>query len=111
MQCGIYKIPKLAIKPHGNMSKKQVILHKSDIFKIISQTDFCDICDYIVHMREYHGLSPYKKDIRPAEFGNGLGEKKMNHFSIRTKKQISENYRYYVVNKHKWFLSKITHGV
>jgi hypothetical protein len=56
-------------------------------------------------------LSPYKKDIKPAKFGNGLGELKMNHFSIRKQKVISENYRYFIINKKKWMLSRIKYGV
>ena len=93
------------------MNTRQVILPQSDIVKLFDEKKFDDINEYIVHMKSFHGLSPYKKDIKPAKFGNGLGELKMNHFSIRKRKVISENYRYFIINKKKWMLSRIKYGV
>ena len=61
-------------------------------------------------MRDLHGLCPYKKDIKPSSFG-GIGENKMNHFSLREGKVITENYRYYIVNKRKYMLTKINYGI
>lgn len=92
------------------MSTIQVILHIDTIKEILSETKLNDIDDYITHMRVKHGLCPYKKDIRPSAFA-GIGEDKMNHFSIRKRKEITENYRYYIVNKRKYMLSKISHGI
>ena len=92
------------------MSTRQVILHVDKIKEILSETQLSNIDAYITHMRVNHGLSPYKKDIKPSAFA-GIGETKMNHFSIRKRKEITENYRYYIVNKRKYMLSKISHGI
>ena len=92
------------------MSTIQVILHIDTIKEILSETKLNDIDDYITHMRVNHGLSPYKKDIKPSAFA-GIGETKMNHFSLREGKEITENYRYYIVNKRKYMLTKISHGI
>jgi len=111
MRFGIYKIPKPVIKQLGDMNTRQVILDKQNVIKILLEMNFNEIDDYINYMRSFHGLSPYKKDIKPATFTNGLGERKMNHYSIRNGKEISENYRYYIINKRKWMLCKIKHGI
>jgi hypothetical protein len=93
------------------MSTRQVILHIDIIKEILSETKFNKIDDYIKHMRVHHGLCPYKKDIKPSQF-YGVGEEiKMNHFSIRKGEEISENYRFYVVNKRKYMLAKINYGI
>jgi hypothetical protein len=89
------------------MSTKQVIIHKEDVIKILEDANFKEIEDYTFHMKDCYGLSPYKKDIKPATFTNGLGERKMNHYSIRNGKEISENYRYYIINKRKWMLCEL----
>lgn len=93
------------------MSVRRVILCKDDVIKILSEMNFNEIDDYIEYMRIFHGLAPYKKDIKRAIFTNGIGERKMNHYSIRNGKEISDNYRYYIINKRKWMLCKIKHGV
>ena len=111
MPFGTFKITKQDIKQLGEMSTRQVILSKEDVIKILSEMNFNEIDDYIEYMRSFHGLAPYKKDIKPALFSNGLGERKMNHYSIRNGKEISENYRYYIINKKKWMLCKIKHGI
>lgn len=110
MQLGIYKITKLVIKPCGDMSTRQVILHVDKIKEILLETQINNIDDYLTHMRVKHGLSPYKKDIKPSAFA-GIGENKMNHFSLREGKEITENYRYYIVNKRKYMLTKINYGI
>lgn len=92
------------------MSTRQVILHVDKIKEILSETKINNINDYVNHMRVQHGLCPYKKDIKPSAFG-GIGENKMNHFSIRNGKEVTENYRYYIVNKRNYMLSKIKNGI
>ena len=92
------------------MSTRQVILHVDKIKEILSETQLSNIDAYITHMRVNHGLSPYKKDIKPSAFA-GIGETKMNHFSLREGKEITENYRYYIVNKRKYMLTKISYGI
>jgi hypothetical protein len=97
------------------MSSKQVILEKSVVFDLLcdDHDKFNNVDEYIQHMKSVHGLSPYKKDIRKSEFSYGLGEgeNKMNHFSIKKEGFFTERYRYYIVDKQKWFLTKIEHGI
>ncbi len=97
------------------MSSKQVILEKSVICDLLcDHNKFSNVDEYIQHMKSVHGLSPYKKDIRKCEFSYyGLGEEenKMNHFSLKKEGHFTERYRYYIVDKQKWFLTKIEHGI
>jgi len=93
------------------MNKRQVIIDRENVIKILSETNFNDISDYIDYMKSFHGLSPYKKDIKRAIFTNGIGESKMNHFAFKNNKGLFESYRYYIINKRKWMLSKIKHGI
>jgi hypothetical protein len=100
------------------MSSKQVILNKSEVVNLFSklETDhkFNNMDEYINHMKNVHGLSPYKKDIRKCSYtfyGLGEGDNKMNHYSIKKEGFFTERYRYYIVNKQKWFLTKINYGL
>ena len=93
------------------MSSRQVILNKSSVINLLSNCKFNNIDDYIQHMKNIHGLSPYKKDIKKSEYTSGIGENKMNHFSIKQEGYFEERYRYYLVDKRKWFLTKINYGL
>lgn len=93
------------------MNTRQVIIDRENVIKILSDTNFNDISDYINYMKSFYGLSPYKKDIKQGRFTNGLGELKMNHFAIKNNKGLFESYRFYIINKRKWMLCKIKHGI
>jgi hypothetical protein len=97
------------------MSSKQVILEKSVVIDLLcdDHDKFNNVDEYIQHMKSVYGLSPYKKDIRKSEFSYGLGEgeNKMNHFSIKKEGFFTDKYRYYIVDKQKWFITKIEHGI
>ena len=98
------------------MGYKRVILHVDDTKKLIQNRDwttYTHIDDYIKDMADY-GLRPYRKDIKPAQMGSGIGNPRMNHFCIKNKKVVNSRhdyFRYIIINQKKWMLTKIQYGI
>lgn len=111
MLIGTSNIP----KQEKEQLNKQIILPIVDVQKLISDVKFSNIEEYISYLNSC-GISPYKKDIRKSpSFGKGLGDSKMNHYSIRDADGRlnfgNPSFRFYITNKRKWMLNKIKHGV
>lgn len=102
------------LKQEKEQLNKQIILSVLDVRKLISGTEFSNIEEYIFYINSC-GISPYKKDIKKSSFGKGLGDSKMNHYSLRDADGrmdfANPSFRFYITNKRKWMLNKIKHGV
>jgi len=101
------------------MGYKRVIIHVDDTRKLIGKRDWTTykhINEYIEDMAKF-GLRPYKKDIKPSLTGSGIGEPKMNHFCVKNKMDDGlhelnyDRFKYIIIDKRKWMLTKIQYGI
>lgn len=96
------------------MGYKRVILHIDDARKLIDNHDWTvykHVSEYIEDIAKF-GLRPYKKDIRPASTGSGIGVPRMNHYCIKKKGELDyKHFRYIIIDQRKWMVAKIQYGI
>ena len=96
------------------MGYKSVIVHRNDVVKLIQDIDWTTrqhINEYIEHITNF-GLRPYKKDIRLSSSSSGIGDPKMNHYGIKINNDLfAEHYKFIIIDKRKWMLTRIDYGI
>jgi hypothetical protein len=96
------------------MAIRHVFLHRLDAVKMVEDVygSFKDINEYIKYV-EALGIRPYKKDIKETFLGAGIGEPKMNHVCTKEKKYKGnyEYFKYYIINKKQWIITRLKYGI